>query len=295
MLNAFTVDVEDYFQVSAFEKNIGRSTWSSFESRVVANTERLLNTLSRHQVRATFFVLGWVADRFPGLLQEIVNAGHEIGSHSYWHRLIYEMSADEFREDLRRSIGTIENAVGVKVNCFRAPSFSITRRSLWALDILAEEGIRIDSSIFPVLHDRYGIPDAPPCIHVRETASGPITEFPAAVLQIAGARLPVGGGGYFRLYPLAFTMRCLRLLNAHGRPFMFYIHPWEIDPAQPRLHAGGLLRRIRHYVNLHLTEARLEKILRSFRFGTMQAAIDQPALKCIKPTPADHCAVAKMA
>lgn len=277
MLNAFTVDVEDYFQVSAFERSIRRSAWGEYESRVVANTERLLDLLSRHEVSATFFILGWVAERFPRLVQQIVAAGHEVGSHSYWHRLVYDMTPAEFREDLRRSIQVIEDAAGVAVRCYRAPSFSITRRSLWALDILVEEGIEVDSSIFPARHDRYGIPGADPCIHTRKTPSGPITEFPPTITRLAGVRLPVGGGGYFRLYPLALTTWCLRRVNAEPRPFMFYVHPWEIDPQQPRLKAAGPLSTLRHYVNLGRTHARLDKLLSSHRFATMHSTIVQVA------------------
>jgi polysaccharide deacetylase family protein (PEP-CTERM system associated) len=278
VLNAFTVDVEDYYQVSAFERDIERSAWGSLESRVVANTQRLLEVLARHNTLGTFFVLGWVADKFPALVREIATAGHELGSHSYWHRLVYEMTPAEFREDLRRSIGVIEAAAGVRVNRYRAPSFSITARSLWALDILVEEGIAVDSSIFPVRHDRYGIPDADPRIHVRQTSLGPITEFPPTVADLGGFRLPVGGGGYFRLYPLAFTAHCLRQINAKRQPFMFYIHPWEIDPKQPRLRHARPVARMRHYVGLWRTQRRLEKLLASFRFGTMQATVDATAV-----------------
>ncbi len=292
MLNAFTVDVEDYYQVSAFEKSIPRASWSRLESRVVANTQRLLDLLAQHNVLATFFILGWVADKFPALVQQIVSTGHEVGSHSYWHRLVYEMTPAEFRDDLRRSIRAIEAAGSVAVTRYRAPSFSITGRSLWALDILAEEGITVDSSIFPVRHDRYGIPDANPCIHKRATAAGPITEFPPAVAQFVGLRLPVGGGGYFRLYPLRVTMHCLRRINAQGRPFMFYTHPWEVDPQQPRLAAGSTLSRFRHYINLSRTQPRLAKMLQSFSFGPMGTTIgnghespllpQQPNAQCLE-------------
>jgi polysaccharide deacetylase family protein (PEP-CTERM system associated) len=275
MLNAFSVDVEDYYQVSAFERSIPRSTWGDFESRVVVNTQRLLDILAEREVTATFFILGWIADRFPKLIREIVAGGHEIGSHSYWHRLIYEMSPGEFRDDLRRSIRVIEDAGGTAVRCFRAPSFSITRRSLWALDVLVEEGIQVDSSIFPVRHDRYGIPNANPFIHTRETASGTLTEFPPTTVHRCGIRLPVGGGGYFRLYPLWFTKHCLRRINGQQRPFMFYVHPWELDPDQPRLRAATGLKAFRHRVNLSHTETRLRQLIRLFRFGTMGAAIRQ--------------------
>jgi polysaccharide deacetylase family protein (PEP-CTERM system associated) len=283
MLNAFTVDVEDYYHVSAFERSIARSAWGTFESRVVANTQRLLDLLARHQVRGTFFVLGWVADKFPRLVREIIAGGHEVGSHSYWHRLVYETSPLEFREDLRRSIRAIEDAGGVRVECYRAPSFSITRRSLWALEILAEEGIRIDSSIFPVRHDRYGIPDAEPSIHVRSTPAGTLMEFPPAVARLGGLRLPVGGGGYFRLYPLWLTKHCLRQINAQGRPFMFYTHPWELDPRQPRLAAAGPLGRWRHYVNLARTESRLDRLMGAFGFGPLRAVVEQSQARVVAP------------
>ncbi len=279
ILNAFTVDVEDYFQVTAFERAISRSAWSSFELRVVGNTQRLLDLLARHDVQGTFFVLGWIADKCPQLVQQIVAAGHEIGSHSYWHRLVYETTPAEFREDLRRSIGAIEDAAGVRVTHYRAPSFSITRRSRWALEILVEAGIAIDSSIFPGLHDRYGIPDASPTIHVLQTPSGSLIEFPPAVTRLGGFPVPIGGGGYFRLYPYTITHALLgRLHGSEQRPFMFYVHPWEIDPGQPRLRAGSALSRLRHYVNLAATEQKLSRLLADFSFGTMQQVLLREAI-----------------
>jgi polysaccharide deacetylase family protein (PEP-CTERM system associated) len=267
MLNAFTVDVEDYYHVTAFENEISRADWGRFESRVTGGTHRVLELLARHQTRATFYVLGWIADRFPGLVREIDAAGHEIGSHSYWHRLVYELSPDEFRQDLAASLKAIEDAIGKKVVHYRAPSFSITKRSLWALDILAEHGIHCDSSVFPIVHDRYGIPDAKPYIHQVATSAGPLWEFPPSVARVAGVNLPVSGGGYFRLYPLSWTARWLKQINRRGRPFMFYIHPWELDPSQPRLSAGSRLSRIRHRVNLASTERKLDQLLSRFRFG----------------------------
>jgi polysaccharide deacetylase family protein (PEP-CTERM system associated) len=278
MLNAFTVDVEDYYHVSAFERKISRSSWNSFESRVVANTQRLLDLLARHEVLGTFFILGWVAERFPQLVRQIVAGGHEVGSHSHWHRLVYEMTPDEFREDLRRSIGVIEDASGVKVNRYRAPSFSITRCSLWALAILVEQGIEVDSSIFPVRHDRYGMPGATPTIHALETPSGSLVEFPPSVTRYGSFTLPVGGGGYFRLYPYRITQALLGRINrTEQRPFMFYIHPWELDPDQPRLNVGSAISRFRHYVNLAATELKLARLVRDYRFGPMQAVLDQDA------------------
>ena len=270
ILNAFTVDVEDYFQVSAFEKVVCRSRWDQWESRVVANTHRILRLLDRHQVAATFFVLGWVAHHYPQLVRDIQSAGHEIGTHGYWHRLIYQQSPEEFRSDLRLSREVIENAIGRRITAYRAPSFSITRESLWALEILAEEGFLIDSSVFPIRHDRYGIPGARTTIHKIDTRCGPLWEFPATVAKVAGLRVPVGGGGYFRLYPLAWTLHCLTRINRTcQRPFMFYIHPWELDPEQPRIRSGSRLSRFRHYVNLPGNERKLAALLQRFRFGKL--------------------------
>ncbi len=275
-INAFTVDVEDYFQVSGFERNVIRETWDGYESRVVANTQRILELLAEHQTLATFFVLGWVANRFPSLIREIQRAGHELGSHSYWHRLVYLLTPEQFREDLRNSKAAIEDACGASVSTYRAPSFSITRKSLWALEILAEEGFTTDSSMFPVQHDRYGIPGGRPEIHEIQTKSGPLTEYPLTVFRAGRYTLPVGGGGYFRLYPYWLTRNLLKSVNSRAqRPFSFYIHPWEVDPNQPRLSGGSHASRFRHYVNLRPTVAKLSKLLTEFRFGTMCQSICQ--------------------
>lgn len=277
ILNVFTVDVEDYFQVSAFEKHVDRARWGEWESRVAANTRRVLDTLERHQVRATFFILGWTAERQPELVREIHARGHEIGSHGYWHRLIYGQSPAEFRADLRRSRDVLQDAIGCRVTAHRAASFSITRQSLWALEILVEEGFLADSSVFPVRHDRYGIPDAQPGPHRLETPAGSIWEFPPSVVRFAGMNLPVGGGGYFRLFPLPWTVYWLRRINRRQRrPLMFYVHPWEFDPGQPRIHASRL-SRFRHYVNLSKNQRKLDALLRRFRFGRLCDVIDPPA------------------
>jgi polysaccharide deacetylase family protein (PEP-CTERM system associated) len=286
MLNALTVDVEDYYQVTAFERHVDRRNWSDFPSRVVANTQRLLRLLEQHDAPATFFILGWVAHRFPELVREIHRAGHEIGSHSYWHRLIYTLTPDEFRNDLRLSKSVLEDIIGEPVRAYRAPSFSITRRSLWALDILAEEGFTCDSSIYPIYHDRYGIPNAQRRLHQIETPSGPLWEFPPSVVRLGRMNLPVSGGGYFRLYPLTWTTRSLRRINRRQQPFMFYIHPWEIDPDQPRLQAGSRLSRARHYVNLGRTEHKLSRLLTQFRFSRMADCIQQEAELCVVPATA---------
>jgi polysaccharide deacetylase family protein (PEP-CTERM system associated) len=284
-INAFTVDVEDYFQVSAFEKHIARSQWDQYESRVVANTQRILRQLNQHNVQATFFVLGWVADRHPQLVHEIHRAGHEIGSHSYWHRLIYDLSPEEFRDDLRRSRDVLENLIGAPVTAFRAPSFSITNRSLWAFDILSEEGFRIDSSVFPIHHDRYGIPDAERSIHTIQTSAGQLWEFPPSVARWAGFNLPVSGGGYFRLYPFSLTKYCLDRINrTRQEAFMFYVHPWEVDPEQPRLGVGSRMSRFRHHVNLSSTERKLDALLGKFRFGRLCDVIQQAEVSSLQET-----------
>jgi len=274
VLNAFTVDVEDYYQVSAFEKHVRREQWDQWESRVVANTQRILNLLDRHHVKGTFFVLGWVAERHPQLVREIHAQGHEVGSHGYWHRLIYEHSPDDFREDLRRSRDVLENVTGARVTAHRAASFSITERSLWALEILVEEGFCVDSSIFPIHHDRYGIPHAQPRLHQLTTPAGSLWEFPPSVVRIARVNLPVSGGGYFRLYPLFWTDYCLRRINRRERqPFVFYVHPWEIDPDQPPIPASSQLSRFRHYVGLRKNEGKLDRLLARFRFGRLSDVV----------------------
>ena len=214
IVNAFTVDVEDYFQVTAFEGHIGRDRWDDFESRVEKNTRRLLELLAKHQVHGTFFILGWIASKHPQLVRDIHAAGHEIGSHSYWHHLVYDLSPDEFRQDLCHSRTVLEDLVGEPVTIYRAPSFSIVERSKWALEILAEEGFTVDSSIFPIHHDRYGIPGAECQIHPIETAAGVITEFPPTVFRASRYNLPISGGGYFRLYPFAMTRYCLARSSA---------------------------------------------------------------------------------
>lgn len=276
--NALTVDVEDYYHVSAFERQIARTDWGGYESRVVANTHRILSLFDQHHTYATFFVLGWVAERFPELVREIQACGHEIGSHGYWHSLLYRLTPEQFREDLVRGRDVLEDLTGQSVVAYRAASFSITKQSLWALEILAEEGFRFDSSIFPIYHDRYGIPDAKETIHSIATAAGTIWEFPVSVVRLGPLNLPVSGGGYFRLYPLAWTLRCLRRVNVkHDRPFVFYVHPWELDPEQPRLGVGSRLARARHYVNLTTTEKKLDLLLSQFEFGRLSTVIEEVA------------------
>jgi polysaccharide deacetylase family protein (PEP-CTERM system associated) len=271
-LNALTVDVEDYYHVSAFEAIAPRERWDEFESRIVGSTGRLLDLLERASVKATFFILGWVAERHPGLVRSIQAAGHEVACHSYWHRLVYRQTPREFRADLCRARDVLQDITGERVTAYRAPSFSITRQSLWALDILIEEGFAFDSSVYPTYHDRYGIPGAPSRPYMIRRPAGVLHEFPMAVWRKFGYPLPVGGGGYFRLYPYLLTRLGLRSLNARGTPFAAYVHPWEVDPEQPRL-APGRLRAFRHYVGLRRTERRLARLLRDFRLGTLSAAL----------------------
>ena len=269
MLNAMSVDVEDYFQVSAFDRAVSRSSWDTRESRVVANTERLLSLFDGAGVRATFFVLGWVAERCPGLVRQIVDRRHELASHGYAHQLVYDQSPGEFREDVRRAKGLLEDVGGVPVRGYRAPSYSVVERSLWALDVLIDEGYAYDASIFPIHHDRYGIPNAPRHVHVLTRESGTIIEAPPSTVRYGRLNLPIAGGGYFRLLPYWFTRWGIARLNRiEQRPAIFYLHPWEIDPGQPRI-AASLASRVRHYRNLDRTEPRLRALLQEFSFTTL--------------------------
>ncbi len=265
--NAMSVDVEEYFHASALERVAPRADWDRLPTRVVPTTHSLLELFASRDVRATFFVLGWVAERFPTLVREIAAAGHEVASHGYWHQLVYSLSPDAFRDDVRRSKAVLEDAAGVSVTGYRAPSFSITRQSLWALDVLVEEGYTYDASIFPVRHDRYGIPDAPRHAYTLKRTSGTLREVPPSTIRVAGQNLAVAGGGYFRLLPYAWTRLGIDRVNrTEQRPAIFYVHPWEIDPEQPRLPVGTATR-LRHYGNLAKTHARLARLLDDFAFA----------------------------
>ncbi|MDX2506919.1 MAG: DUF3473 domain-containing protein [Gammaproteobacteria bacterium] len=266
--NALTVDVEDYFHVSAFAKSIDHRDWDNHPLRVEKNTHRLLDLFDESQVKATFFVLGWVADRNRNLVKEIAERGHEVACHGYSHQLIYNQTPEVFREETIRSKALLEDIVQVPVIGYRAASYSITRDSLWALDILAEAGFVYDSSIFPVRHDRYGMPDAKEIPHILKTPQGhSLVEFPLSTAKIFKYKLPVAGGGYFRLYPYALTKAGLGQINRRQQPFIFYLHPWEIDPDQPRVEASWF-SRFRHYNNLDECESRLQRLLSDFEFGT---------------------------
>jgi polysaccharide deacetylase family protein (PEP-CTERM system associated) len=274
VLNAFSVDVEDYFQVVSFEKTIPRDSWDGFEPRVERNTRRLLDLCSRHQVKGTFFILGWVAERWPQLVREILAAGHELGTHGQDHRRVTTLSPGEFRQDVRRSKQTIEDAGGVEVIGYRAPNYSIVRETLWAMDVLAEEGFRYDSSIFPIRHDRYGIPDFPRFPRpVRGHNGSALHEFPISTIRVAGMNLPFVGGGYLRHFPLPFIRWGMERLNTvERRPAIVYIHPWELDPEQPR-QAVRWGTRLRHYRNLHLTEERLASLFGEYSFTTVREVL----------------------
>jgi polysaccharide deacetylase family protein (PEP-CTERM system associated) len=262
-----SVDVEDYFHVTAFEKVIPRDSWSRLESRVCGSTELVLELFRRSNVRGTFFVLGWVADQYPHLVRRIASEGHELACHGYAHRLVYEMTPPEFREDLRRAKAAIEMAGGLPVLGHRAPTFSITKQSLWALDVLIEEGFQYDASIFPIHHDRYGIPDAPRHVHRVIRPAGEIWEVPGSTLPWGRLNVPVGGGGYFRMMPYAWTRWAIGRVNAvEAQPVVFYFHPWELDPDQPRVAAPALMRW-RHYLGLRRSGERLAKLLASTRFA----------------------------
>lgn len=277
MQNAFTLDVEDYFQVSAFESVVSRDAWAQFTPRVEDNTRRVLDLLDRHGTKGTCFVLGWIAERHPALVKEIAARGHEVACHGYSHRLIYNQTPADFAQETRRSKDALEQIVGKPVRGYRAASYSITAKSLWALDTLIELGFAYDSSIFPVHHDRYGVPAAPRFPHVIERDGGSIVEFPISTLNLGVYRLPVGGGGYFRIFPYWLSAGAIKFLNARERkPAMFYVHPWEVDPSQPRIGAS-LLSRFRHYYHLDQCEKRLDQLLKSAPFGRTDAVLEEYA------------------
>lgn len=340
-MNILSIDLEDYFMVSAFEGVVKRGDWMHYPSRIERNTYQLLEILNNvqphsenntsltrnsefrihHSPKATFFCLGWVAEQFPNLIREIHSQGHEIASHGYDHRMITSMSPDEFRKDVRKSKAILEDLIGDRILGYRAPSYSITLDTLWSLEILAEEGFLYDSSIFPIHHDRYGIPDGPrypfyiefgdidllPQLNapkyfkkmsrsddqvraknsnsdMQEPApSDFIIEFPISTLRLFGLNIPIVGGGYFRLFPMWFTLWALRrVLHKGDRPLIFYIHPWEIDPAQPRISGVSPISRVRHYVNIKKTEGRLKKLLRIIPFSSFCKILESSDLNLNK-------------
>jgi polysaccharide deacetylase family protein (PEP-CTERM system associated) len=270
MLNALTIDVEDYYHVAAFESVVRFEDWDRYESRVERNTYRILGLLDEYRAKATFFVLGWIAERQPKLVRAIAERGHEVASHGYAHRRVYTQTPEGFREETRRCKRLIEDIIGRPVLGYRAASYSITAQSLWALDILREEGFAYDSSVFPIRHDLYGIPGSPRFYHVLNGhGNSGLVEFPPSTVRLGNVNIPIAGGGYFRLFPYAFTHWGIRHLNETERhPAVVYLHPWEIDLSQPRIRAGRL-SRFRHYLNLDKTAVRLLCLLKDFQFGSM--------------------------
>jgi polysaccharide deacetylase family protein (PEP-CTERM system associated) len=264
----FSVDVEEYFQVAAFDGVVSRDDWDRLPSRVELNTAALLELLAAHSVTGTFFTVGWVARRYPRLVRRIAEAGHEVACHSFWHRRVSSQSPAEFGEDVRASKAALEDASGAGVFGFRAPTFSIVPGTEWAFDVLLEAGYRYDSSLFPIRRPDYGYPSAPPEPHLIRRPAGTLLELPLATTVIAGVRLPAAGGGYLRQLPYGLVRRAFREHTARGAPAMFYIHPWEIDPEQPRLPAS-LLSRVRHYTGLERTLPRLKRLLAEFRFTSV--------------------------
>jgi polysaccharide deacetylase family protein (PEP-CTERM system associated) len=281
--NALSFDVEDYFQVAALAAAVDRKSWDAQPARVDANTARLLALLARRGVRATFFVLGWIAERHPHIVRDIAAAGHEIACHGYSHELIYRQTPEVFREETKRALGILEDQAQTRIRGYRAATWSITRQSLWALDILNEQGFEYDSSIFPTHHDLYGIPEAPRVPHrLALPGGGTLLEFPPSTVRLGPWNLPVAGGGYFRLLPLAVTRWAIRHVNREGLPFLFYLHPWEIDPGQPRLKVG-LKSRFRHYTNIAGCERKLDDLLSEFPMGPVWDALQAPAIPAAEP------------
>jgi len=270
MLNAVTIDVEEYFHPTEVQVAVDQIQWATLPSRIEDQLDRTLELLGSRCTKGTFFVLGWLAERHPRVIQRIVTAGHEIGCHSYSHQLVYSLTPQEFRRDTRRAVAVIEDACGVTPRVYRAPSYSITKVSMWALEILVEEGFVSDSSIYPISHDRYGIPGSPRHPHVIETPAGPIREFPIATVKLSKDRVaPIGGGGYLRLLPYRYTSAGIRRLNRdENQPACIYFHPWEFDPDQPRL-ATGLIARLRTYTGVRGMARKLDRLLTEFQFSTL--------------------------
>jgi polysaccharide deacetylase family protein (PEP-CTERM system associated) len=274
MRNVMSVDVEDWFCAYNLSGLIPYAEWDRADSRVERSTLRLLDLFGRHGVEATFFVLGWVAERFPNLVREIEARGHELASHGYSHRLLTFMRPDEFRDDLQRSLDVLSRVSRQPIRGFRAPSFSLTPDTLWAVDVLRDQGFHYDSSVFPVdFHPDYGMPGVE--LQPYRLAEG-ITELPMGVANVLGRNVPCSGGGYFRLYPYAATRRLMQRCNAQGRPVVFYVHPWEVDPDQPRVRGLSWVKRFRHYNNLEKTERRLERLLEDFAFTSARQLLAGP-------------------
>lgn len=267
--NAMTIDVEDYFQVSAFAPHIPRDSWAALPCRVEANIDRILGLLDGQGIKATFFTLGWIAERYRAMVRRIVDQGHELASHGYGHERASDMSQQQFRDDIGSSKRILEDISGHEIKGYRAPSFSIGTHNLWALDVLHSEGYRYSSSIYPVKHDHYGMPDAPRFAFYPGSNDG-LLELPITTVRLMNRNLPAGGGGYFRFFPYALSRWLMQQVNERdGQPAIFYFHPWEIDTGQPRQKNIDMKTRFRHYVNLHSMESRLQALTRDFQWGRM--------------------------
>jgi polysaccharide deacetylase family protein (PEP-CTERM system associated) len=279
MLNVLSVDLEDYFHPTEVQQTVGPDEWISMPSRVEYSTQIVLDLLDKRDVKATFFVLGWVARHRPGLIREIASRGHEIGCHSYRHELVYALTPEEFEGDTRAAVQAIEDACGVTPRAYRAPSYSITARSMWALEVLASCGFTHDSSIFPISHDRYGIPGFDRHAKVISTAAGPILEVPVATVQLSRTTVaPVGGGAYLRLFPYRYTAAGIRQINSVERqPACIYFHPWELDPESPRV-TSGLVSRMRTYTGLATVAPKIERLIEEFEFSTLSTVYPMPTV-----------------
>jgi polysaccharide deacetylase family protein (PEP-CTERM system associated) len=268
IVNAMTIDVEDYFQVGAFKGIIDKNNWDSYECRIEANTDLILDLLSKNEIKGTFFTLGWIADRYPDVIRKIVAAGHELASHGYGHQMITDLSQEAFREDVIRAKKSLEDIGGKAVFGYRAPSFSIGKETLWAHDLLQETGHIYSSSIYPIKHDLYGMPDAPRFAHRR---SNGLLELPATSIRINGINLPASGGGFFRLLPLWVSRKIIAEVNKKDHEAaIFYCHPWEFDPAQPRVRNASIKSKFRHYINLRHNATKYDQLLRSFRWAPIR-------------------------
>ena len=280
MKHALSFDVEEHFQVAAFWSAARRREWDQLESRVELNTRKIADLLAEHSTKATFFVLGWVAERYPNLVKVLAHEGHEISSHGYGHELVSTQTPARFREDVRRSKQILEDLIGMQVVGYRAPSFSITSRTSWALSVLVEEGYRYDSSIYHRFRDRSGSTMTRTGSYQLDTEAGMIWEISPSTMQTWGLHLPVAGGGYFRLLPYAASRMCLKSLERQGAQLVMYLHPWELDPDQPRMD-GPMLSKVRHYLNLHKTEQRLKWLLSDFSFAPINE-VSQPIREIVQ-------------
>lgn len=278
VVNGLSVDIEDWFQVGAFERTIKRDDWDGLPHRVERNSDAVIDLFGRMGAKATFFTLGWVAERYPALIRRITDAGHELASHGWDHVRVFTMTPDQFRDDLRRTRAVLEDIGGQKVIGYRAPSFSIDKRTPWAHQILAEEGYAYSSSVAPVVHDHYGWPEAPR-FAFRPVAGSPLVELPVTTARLGGRIVAAGGGGFFRLLPYAFSRWAIRQVNSESRPAMFYFHPWEIDPGQPRVADAPLRSKLRHYSRLGAMEGKLERVIGDFRWDRVDVVAAAEAAK----------------